>query len=73
MELHLIKTLLNKGILLNGVLIPKLLNNLFASCFLVNFDFLLLHIAQFDNIIVLSLLVFETFVFIFSVFFFHFK
>ena len=51
------KTLPNKGILLNGVLKPKLPNNLFTSCFSINFDFILAHIAQFDNIIVLSLLV----------------
>ena len=41
----------NIGNLLNGVLIPSLLNNPFASCFLINFDFLLPHIAHFDNIL----------------------
>ena len=44
------------GILLKGVLIPRLLNNPFASCFLINFDFLEPHIAHFDNIIILPLL-----------------
>ena len=44
--------------MLKGVLIPRLLNNPFASCPLINFDFLALDIAHFDNIIVLLLLVF---------------
>ena len=48
------------GILLNGVLVPSLLNNPFASCLLINSDFLLPHIVHFDNIIVLPLLVLET-------------
>ena len=61
----------NIGTLLNGVLIPKLLNNPFTSWFLINFDFLLSHIAHFDNI--LPLAVFETLGFMFSVFFLHFK
>ena len=43
--------------LLNGVLIPKLLNILLASCFLINFDFLLPHITL-DNIIILPWLLF---------------
>ena len=55
------KTSPNKGILLKGALIPRLLNNPFASCFLINFDYLEPHIADFDNIIVLPLLVAETF------------
>ena len=46
------KTSPNIGILLKGVLIPRLLNNAFASCFLINFDFLEPHIVHFDNIIV---------------------
>ena len=50
----------NIGNLLNGVLIPNLLNNPFASCLLINLDFLLLHIAHFDNIISLPLLVLDT-------------
>ena len=48
------------GILFNDVLILKLLNNPFACCSLINFD----------KIIVLPLLVFETFGFMLSVFFF---
>ena len=64
------KTSPNTGILLKGVLIARLLNNLFASCFLKNFDFLALHIALFDNIIVLPLLVAETLRSILPVFFF---
>ena len=50
----------NIGDLLNGVLISSLLNNSFASCFLINIDFLLPHIAHFDNIIILPLLVLDT-------------
>ena len=49
---------------------PKLLNNHFASCFLINFDFLLLHMTHFDNIFVLPLPVFETLGLTLSVFFF---
>ena len=60
--------LANKGILLSGVLIPKLLNNPLASCSLINIDFLLPYIAHFDKSIVLLLLVFETLEFMFSVF-----
>ena len=63
----------NIGTLLNGVLIPKLLNSPFVSWFLINLDFLLPHITHFDNTIVLPLLVFETLVFMFSVSFLHFK
>ena len=51
----------------------KLLNNPFACCSLINFDYLLPHIAHFDKIIVLPLVVFETFGFMLSVFFLHFK
>ena len=40
---------LNNGILLNGVLRPKLLNNPFVSCSFINFDFLLTHIAHFNT------------------------
>ena len=53
-------------------LITRLLNNPFASCFLINFDFLEPHIAHFDNIIVLPLLVAETYGSMLSVFL-HFK
>ena len=63
----------NTGNLLNGVLIPNLFNNLFASWFLINLDYLLPHIAHFDNIITLPLLVLETCGFIFFVCFSHFK
>ena len=63
----------NIGILLKGVLRPKLLNNPFASCFLINLDFLLRYIAHFDNNIVLPLLVFETTGSMFSVFFYTLK
>ena len=59
--------------MLNDHLIPRLLSNLFASCFLINFDFLVPHIAQFDNIIVLPLLVDEIVGFMFSVYFLHYK
>ena len=61
------------GILFNDVLIPKLLNNPFACCSLINFDFLLPHMVHFDKIIILPLTVSETFGFIFSVFFLHYN
>ena len=48
----------------------RLLNNPFACCSLINFDFLLPHMAHFDNIIVLPLVVFETLGFMLSVFFY---
>ena len=63
----------NIGNLLNGVLIPNLLNNPFASWFSINLDFLLPYIAHFDNIITLLLLVLEICGFIFFVYFLHFK
>ena len=63
----------NNGILLNGVLSPKLLNNLFAFCSFINLDFLLLHAAHFDHNIVLPFLVFTIFESTFSVFLLHFK
>ena len=78
MSFRHVRTIQNKmspniGFLLNGVLIPKLLNRLFASWFFINFDFLLPHIAHFDNIIALPLLVLEMFGSMFSVSFLHFK
>ena len=63
----------NNGILLNGVLRPKLLNNIFASCSFINLHFLLLHTAHFDDNIVLPVLVFNTLEFTLSVSFLHFK
>ena len=50
----------NNEILLNGVLIPKLLNNPLASCSFINPDFLLPHVAHFDDRIALSFLIFST-------------
>ena len=50
----------------NLTLRPKLLNIPLASCFLINLDFLLSHIAHFDYRIVLLLLVFKTLRFMFS-------
>ena len=58
------------GILLNGVLIPNLLNNPLASWCLINLHFLLRHIAHFDNVITLPLLLAKTFGFMFSVLFY---
>ena len=55
------KILPSNSILPNGVLIPNLLSNPFASCLSISLDFLLLHIAHFDSIINLPLLVLETF------------
>ena len=73
MELHSKKISPNTGILLKGVLIPKLLYIPFASCFLINLDFLLLDIAHFDIIISLPLLVLDTWGFTFFVYFLHLK
>ena len=72
MKLHLKqnKTSPNIGILLKGVLIPRFLNNHFASCSLINSIFLLPHTVHFDNIFVLFL-VFETLGFMFPVFSLH--
>ena len=39
MKLHSKKISPNNGILLEGVLIPRLLNNPLAFCSLINFDF----------------------------------
>ena len=63
----------NNGILLNGVLRPKLLNIPFASYSFINLDFFLLHTAHFDDNTVLPCLVFNTFESTFLVFFLHFK
>ena len=61
------------GTLLNGVLIPNLLNNPYASWCLINLDILLPHTTHFNNIITLPLLVLKTSGSMFSVFFLHFK
>ena len=63
----------SNGILLNAVLIPKLLNNPFVSCSLINLDFLLPHIGHFGYSINLPVLVFTIFESIFFVFLLHFK
>ena len=55
----------NHGTLPNGALRPEILNSPFASRFLINLDLLLPHVTQFDNIIVLPLLVFATLGFMF--------
>ena len=47
------------GILLNGILISKLRNILFASCYFINLDFFLLRIAHFDDSIVLQFFIFK--------------
>ena len=62
----------NNGILLKGVLRPKLLNNPFDSCSFTNLDFLLPHTAHFNDNIDLRFLVFKTFESKFSFFFFFF-
>ena len=63
---------LNSGILLNGVLIPKLLNNPFASCSFTNLDFLIPQSAHFDCIISPPFFALKIFEFKFLVFFLHF-
>ena len=50
-----------------------LLNNPFASCLLINLDFLLPYIAHFYSTIILPLLVLETCGFMFFVYFLHFR
>ena len=65
------KTTLDIGILLKDVLIPRLLNNHFASCFLINLAFLVLHTTHFDNIIVSPFIAFETNGLMLFVLFFH--
>ena len=62
----------NIGTLLNGVLRPELLNSPFVSCLLINYDFLLPHVAHFDNITALPLLVPKALGFMFFVYFLHF-
>ena len=58
----------------NGIFIPvKLLNNLLASCSLINFNFLILHTAHFDKSIIHPFLVLATLGFLLSVFLLHFK
>ena len=58
------------GILLNGVLRSRLLNNPFTSCSFINHDFLLPHAAHFDTNIVLLFFVLIVFEFTFFVSFF---
>ena len=53
------KTSLSIGILIKSVLITRLFNNPFASCFLINFDFLSPHTAHFGNIIIPPFIAFE--------------
>ena len=69
MQPNLNKMSINNGILLNGVIISKLLNNHFASCSFINFDFL----AHFEDKANLPFLAFSIFESIFFVFLLHFK
>ena len=57
------------GILLNGVLILNFLNNLLASCLLINLDYFLPLTVKFDVSINLFCLVFLTIIFVCSIFF----
>ena len=54
------KISLNTGILLKSFLILRSLDNPFASSFLINLDFLVLHTTHFDNIIVAPFIAFKT-------------
>ena len=63
----------NNGTLLKGVLISKLLNIPVACCSLINLDFLLLHVAQFDCIINLFCLFLTTLGLLLLVYFLHAK
>ena len=56
---------------LNGVLIPKLLNKTFASYSFTNLDFLILQAGHFDCIINLPFFILKIFEFKFSVLFLH--
>ena len=58
----------NNGFLLNGVLIHKLLNNPFDSCYLINLDFLLPQTTHFDDKANLPFLVFIIFALYFCIF-----
>ena len=60
----------NNGVLLNGVLIHKLINNPFASCSLINLDFLLPQTTHFDDKANLPFLVFIVFASLFLYFFY---
>ena len=60
------------GILLNGVLIPKLLNKFFASCSFRNLEFLNPYSIHFDCIVNLPFFVLKIFESKFSVFVLHF-
>ena len=55
------------------LLITRLFNNRFVSCFLINFYLLSPNTAHFDNIIILPFIAPETFKIIFFVFFPHFR
>ena len=63
----------NKGTLLKGVLIPKLINIPIACCSLINLYFLLPQFAQFDCIINLLCQFLTIFGLVFSVYFLHTK
>ena len=60
----------NNGILLNGVLIPRVLSKCLASCSCTNLDFLNPHSVHFDCIITLLFFVFKIFEFNVSGFFY---
>ena len=60
----------NNGILLSGVLIPKLVNNPSASCSFIKIDFLLSQTTHFDDKANLPCLFFIIFASFFFVFFF---
>ena len=63
----------NNGMLLKGVLIPKLLNSPLASWFFINLDLLLPHMIYFDDNVIFLLLAFESLGFMPFVVFVHFK
>ena len=63
----------DNGILLNGVLIPKLLNNSSVSSSFITLDFLLPQTTHFDIKANLPFLVFITFASLFFVLFFAFQ
>ena len=59
--------------LVKGIFTPKLFNNLFACCSMVNVFLLLLHATQWGETIVFPLIVFKIVIFLFFRFFLHHK
>ena len=61
---------MGKSLRIGTFILVNLLINPLASCSLINFDFLLSHTAHFDKNIIFVFLVFRTFGYLLSVFFY---